>query len=64
MTKQQLGFCFIVLAVTAAIGITVIDLVGASNFDGVGPAQRLALLACAAAFLLGLSLIPLGDRPA
>jgi len=64
MTKRQLGLSIIGLAVTAAIGITAVDLVGAGNFKGIGPAQRLALLASGVALLLGLSLIPLGDRPA
>lgn len=64
MTKRQLGLSFIGLAVAAAGGIVAIDLVGAGAFDGIGPAQRSALLAAAALFLLGLSLIPLGDRPA
>lgn len=64
MTKRQLGFCIIGLAVSAAVGIVAIDLVGAGNFAGIGPAQRLALLASGGLFLLGLSLIPLGDRPA
>jgi len=31
---------------------------------GIGPAQRLALGACVAAVLVGLTLIPLGERPA
>lgn len=31
---------------------------------GIGPAQRLALLACMGVAVIGLTLIPLGDRPA
>ena len=31
---------------------------------GIGPAQRLALGVCIASALVGLTLIPLGDRPA
>lgn len=31
---------------------------------GIGPAQRLALGACVAVALIGLTLIPLGERPA
>lgn len=30
---------------------------------GVGPMQRLALMVCAGVLLLGLTLIPLGDKP-
>lgn len=31
---------------------------------GIGPAQRLALLACVAVAVVGGTLIPLGDKPA
>ena len=63
VTKRQLGLLFIVLGVGAAAGLFAIDLLGAGQFQGIGPAQRRALLAAGAAVLLGLSLLPLGNKP-
>ena len=64
MTKRQLGLTFILLGFSAAVGIFAIDLIGAGNFQGIGPAQRLALLVSGAAIAVGLTLLPFGDRPA
>ncbi len=64
VTKRQLGLLFIVLGIGAAVALFAIDLLGAGQFEGIGPAQRQALLAAGAVVLLGLSLWPLGDRPA
>ncbi len=64
MTKRQLGLGIAALAIVGAVGIIAVDLVGAGDFQGIGPAQRLALLAAGGVLLVGLSLIPLGDRPA
>ena len=64
VTKRQLGLLFIVLGVGTAVAMFIVDLLGAGQFQGIGPAQRQALLAAGAAVLLGLSLLPLGNRPA
>ncbi len=64
ITKRQLGLLFILLGAGAAVSLFAIDLVGAGQFQGIGPAQRRALIVAAAAVLLGLSLLPLGKRPA
>ncbi|HEX6386671.1 MAG TPA: hypothetical protein VF177_18550 [Anaerolineae bacterium] len=64
MTKKQLGIVFIIVGVTAAIALLTVDLLGAGNFQGVGPAQRLALIGAGVLILVGATLIPLGDRPA
>lgn len=64
VTKRQLGLLFIVLGVGATVAMLAVDLLGAGQFQGIGPAQRRALLAAGAAVLLGLSLLPLGNRPA
>lgn len=64
MTKKQLGVAFILLGLTAAVALLVVDLIDAGNFQGIGPAQRLGLAGAGILLLVGLSLIPLGDRPA
>jgi hypothetical protein len=64
MTKRQLGLIFILLGVGAAVGMFAIDMLGAGQFQGIGPAQRRVLLAAVLAVLVGLTLWPLGDRPA
>ncbi len=64
VTKRQLGLLFIILGIGTAVALFAIDLLGAGQFEGIGPAQRQALLAAGAVVLLGLSLWPLGDRPA
>ena len=64
MTKRQLGLTFIVLGGLGIVGLFGIDLIGAGQFSGIGPAQRLGLLAAGAVILVGLTLLPLGDKPA
>jgi hypothetical protein len=64
MTKRQLGLLFIALGGLGIMGVLSIDLIGAGQFSGIGPAQRLALLAAGAVVLVGLTLLPLGDKPA
>jgi hypothetical protein len=64
VTKRQLGLLFILLGVGAAGAMFAIDIVGAGQFQGIGPAQRRALLAAGLAVVVGLTLLPLGDRPA
>lgn len=64
MTKRQLGIIFILLGVGAAVAMFMIDILGAGQFQGIGPAQRRALLMAALAVVVGLTLWPLGDRPA
>ncbi len=64
VTKRQLGWLFILLGVGAAVVVMAIELFGAGQFQGIGPAQRRALIASVLAVILGISLLPLGDRPA
>lgn len=64
MSKRQLGLLFILLGILLAIALFAADLLGASQFGGIGPMQRLGLLGAIALVILGLTLLPLGDRPA
>lgn len=64
VTKRQLGLIFILIGVGGAVAMFGIDLLQASQFQGVGPAQQRALIIAGIAVLLGLSLLPLGDKPA
>ncbi len=64
MTKRQLGYLFMLAGFGASVGLFVMDFIGAGQFQGIGPAQRLALIVAGAVFLLGASLLPLGDNPA
>jgi hypothetical protein len=53
-----------ILGLAIAGSAVAVDMVGAGKWDGLGPAQRLAILAGFSVLLIGLSLIPLGNRPA
>lgn len=64
VTKRQLGIAFIGIAVLAVVGSFVYDFIGAGQFSGVGPAQRLALIGAGVLALVGVTLLPLGERPA
>lgn len=63
ITKQMLGAILIGLGALAFIGILLLDALRGS-FGDFGPAQLLALGGCLGICLIGVSLLPLGDRPA
>lgn len=64
LTKRQLGW-LMVAAGSALAAVTLgIDLVGAGRFNGLGPAQQQALGLGLLLLLFGVTLLPLGDRPA
>ena len=64
ITKRQLGIGFILLGLVAIIATFAVDWLGAGNFQGVGPAQRVALIGAGLVIVVGITLLPLGDRPA
>ena len=64
ITKRQLGLIFISLGGAGALGSFAIDLVRTNDFAGIGPTQRLGLIAAAALILVGLTLLPFGNKPA
>lgn len=64
VTKRRLGFLFIAAGVGGTGALLVVDWLGAGAFQGIGPAQRTGLLVAAFLTFIGLTLLPLGDRPA
>lgn len=64
VTKRQLGFIFILMGIGASLAMFAMDMIGAGQFQGIGPAQQRALLVSGVVALVGLTLLPLGDRPA
>lgn len=64
ISKRQLGLIFIGLGILAVAGSFAVDLLGAGQFQGIGPAQQRILLVAGLVVGVGLTLLPLGDRPA
>lgn len=64
VSKRQLGIALTLIGILGFLGILAIDLVGQGRESGIGPAQAIALVFMALVTVFGLSLIPLGDRPA
>ena len=64
MTKKQLGLSFIGTGILAVAGMFLMDLIGAGQFLGIGPAQRLALIGAGVVIFVGITLLPFGDNPA
>jgi hypothetical protein len=64
ITKRMLGIGFIVIGFLGMAAMFVRDLTGSADFGGIGPAQRLAILGGGLVILIGLSLLPFGNRPA
>ncbi|MCY3718849.1 MAG: hypothetical protein OXG07_04735 [Anaerolineaceae bacterium] len=64
LSKRQLGLLLVLTGSVGFIGVLAIDLLDAGREGGLGPAQLLALAAMILIVLVGLSLLPLGDRPA
>lgn len=64
VTKRHLGFIVVALALLAILATVGIDLLGAGEWGGFGPLQRIGVGAGAVALAVGFILIRLGDRPA
>ncbi|MCA9916542.1 MAG: hypothetical protein KDE59_01220 [Anaerolineales bacterium] len=64
LSKRFLGLIFVSLGLLAILGSFLNDLIGGGRFAGIGPTQRVAILVAGLVILVGLSLIPLGKRPA
>ena len=64
ITKRQLGFGFAAVGLALSVGPFLLDLMRASAYGGIGPMQQLALQIGLGLVVLGVSLIPLGNKPA
>ena len=64
LTKRQLGWLFVLAGAALSLAALSIDLVRAGRFMGFGPVQQQALGVGLLLLLFGLSLLPLGHRPA
>ncbi len=64
LTKRQLGWLMLAAGAALAVLTLAADLVGAGRFNGLGPAQQPALGLGLLLLLFGVTLLPLGDRPA
>ena len=64
LTKRQLGWLIVLGGASLAAVTLAANLFGLGHFNGLGPAKQLALAGAAAVVVFGLSLLPLGDRPA
>jgi hypothetical protein len=63
-TKRQIGWLLVIGDVLGAVGIMALNLLRHKPVSEIGPAQQLVFVLFAIGFLVGLSLIPLGDAPA
>jgi hypothetical protein len=64
ITKRQLGIFIIALSAVGLVGIVAVDVLGAGQWSGLGPLQRLGIGLGCGAMIVGLILVRLGDRPA
>lgn len=64
ITKRQLGLFVAAVSVIGILGIFAVDILGAGNWSGFGPLQRIGIGLGLVATLVALILIRLGDRPA
>jgi hypothetical protein len=63
VSKRQFGLLLCIVGGLALTGLLLLDTVGGGREGGIGPAQQIGLALSALMTLLGLSLIPFGDRP-
>jgi hypothetical protein len=64
ITKRQLGIIIILLTLLGIAGLVGVDLIGAGEWSGFGPLQRIGAALGGVAILAGIVLVLLGKRPA
>ena len=63
VTKRQLGIGMVLLGLTIISGVLVLDYSVLSQYEGLGATLWLIYGLAGAFLLVGLTLIPLGNRP-
>lgn len=63
-TKRHVGWLLVIGDVAGFLGIMALNFLRHKPVSEIGPAQQLVFALFAVGFLIGLSLIPLGDTPA
>lgn len=64
VTKRWLGIGLIMLGVLGIFGAFVNDLFSLTDYQGIGPAQQVAIGVSLIPIFIGATLIPLGNNPA
>ena len=64
LRKRHLGLMLLAAGVAGIVAVLAIDVLDAGREGGIGPTQRLALGGMIVVALVGLTLLPFGDRPA
>jgi uncharacterized membrane protein (DUF4010 family) len=64
VTKRQLGLFVVAISAVGMASIIAVDILGAGQWSGFGPLQRIGIGLGLSAVTVGLILIRLGDRPA
>jgi hypothetical protein len=64
VTKRQLGIVTTSIGTLACIASIGVDLLGAGEWQGIGPLQRAGILSSMPVILVGVLLILIGNRPA
>lgn len=64
VTKRQLGIFLALVGLVSVIGVVAVDLLGAGEWSGFGPLQRLGVGAGVGLIVIGAALIAVGNRPA
>jgi hypothetical protein len=63
-TKRTLGILCVAIGILGTIAIFAIDIIDVGREGGIGPIQTIGLVLMVGLFVLGITLIPLGDDPA
>jgi hypothetical protein len=63
VSKGQFGLVLLIVGGIALTGLLLLDVIGGGREGGIGPAQQIGIGLSALMTLLGLSLLPFGEKP-